>query len=169
MKPSDVDGLTAREAAARALEWVLEQTYVSVVLKLRLPRKIAEFRAAPTPRPISYMGDTSGTPMGPSDPPDEPGISEIWRQAERREKDWREAGEVTHLKTMFEAYQALKACGWKEAMYCPKDGTRFLAIEAGSTGVHVCYYQGEWPDGHWWIEAAGDPWPARPILWKAMP
>jgi hypothetical protein len=50
-----------------------------------------------------------------------------------------------------------------------KDGSRFLAIEAGSTGVYPCYYQGEWPKGSWWAEAHGDLWPARPVLWKPMP
>lgn len=100
---------------------------------------------------------------------DEPTLSRIWAAAEKRERDWREAGEVAHLNTMQQAYQALKACGWREIIYCPKDGSRFLAVEAGSTGVGVCYYSGKWPDGKWWMEASGDLWPSLPILWKPMP
>ena len=100
---------------------------------------------------------------------DEATISQIWRDAEKRNKDWRDAGEKVHLDAMFQCYQALKACGWSDAIYCPKDGTQFLAIEAGSTGVFPCTYRGKWPDGTWWTEAHGDLWPSRPILWKPMP
>lgn len=95
-------------------------------------------------------------------------VMQLWREAEKREKDWREAGEKVHLDAMQRAFLALKACGWREAIYCPKDGTRFLAIEAGSTGVFPCYYEGEWPKGGWWTEAHGDLWPSRPILFKPM-
>lgn len=100
---------------------------------------------------------------------DDATISQIWRDAEKRELDWREAGDKVHLDAMFQAWQALKACGWREIIYCPKDGTRFLAIEAGSTGVFPCTYQGKWPSGGWWAECSGDLWPSRPILWKPMP
>lgn len=99
----------------------------------------------------------------------EPRLMELWAEADKRERDWREAGEKTHLDALQAAYCALKACGWNNAIYCPKDGTRFLAIEAGSTGVFPCYYDGVWPSGSWWAEAHGDLWPARPILWKPMP
>ena len=92
-----------------------------------------------------------------------------WIESEKREKDWRDAGEVKLLEQMHDAMQGLKACGWREIEYCPKDGTRFLAICAGSTGVHPHYYSGEWPKGSWWAEASGDLWPSRPALWKPMP
>lgn len=75
--------------------------------------------------------------------------------------------EQAALQVMFSAWERLKELGWREAMYCPKDGTAFDAIEAGSTGIHTCFYEGEWPDGHWWIAEAGDLWPARPILFRA--
>lgn len=32
------------------------------------------------------------------------------------------------MVAMQEAFERLKDLGWKEAMYCPKDGTLFLAI-----------------------------------------
>lgn len=96
-------------------------------------------------------------------------LRKMWTDADKKAKDWREAGEVKLLVQMNEAIEGLKACGWKEAIYCPKDGTRFLAIEAGSTGVFPCYYSGEWPNGSWFAEAHGDLWPSRPVLWKPMP
>ena len=98
-----------------------------------------------------------------------PNLMRMWAEADKKAKDWREAGEVKLLEQMNDAIEGLKACGWKEAIYCPKDGTRFLAIEAGSTAVFQCYYQGEWPHGSWWVEAHGDLWPSRPVLWKPMP
>lgn len=70
------------------------------------------------------------------------------------------------LVKMFVAYDRLRLLGWREAIYCPKDGTVFEAIEAGSTGVHDCHYQGEWPNGSWWIHAAGDLYPSFPILFR---
>ena len=100
---------------------------------------------------------------------DEPSLTRLWAQADKRATDWRDAGEVKLLEQMNDAFNGLKACGWKEAIYCPKDGTPFLAIEAGSTGVFRCYYEGEWPSGRWWTQAHGDLWPSRPILWKPLP
>jgi hypothetical protein len=74
--------------------------------------------------------------------------------------------EESALRLMFEAYQRLKELGWKEIDYCPKDGSVFRSISAGSTGIHPAQYEGKWPDGHWWLHEAGDLWPGRPILWK---
>lgn len=73
--------------------------------------------------------------------------------------------EKAAISQMFEAYQRLQELGWREAIYCPKDGSMFSAITAGSTGVHLCNYEGEWPKGAWWIYD-GDVWPARPILFR---
>lgn len=98
-----------------------------------------------------------------------PNLRQMWAEADKKAKNWREAGDVKLLEQMHDAWAGLKACGWREIEYCPKDGSRFLAISAGSTGVFPHYYRGEWPNGHWWAEAHGDLWPARPILWKPMP
>ena len=73
--------------------------------------------------------------------------------------------EADALRVMFTAWQRLKELGWNNAIYCPKDGSEFSAIEAGSTGIHRCTYSGKWPDGHWWVHD-GDTWPSRPILWR---
>lgn len=73
------------------------------------------------------------------------------------------------LAVLQKAYTRLEALGWRNAIYCPKDGTTFEVIEAGSTGVHDCVYEGKWPDGCWWILADGDMWPSRPILFRLKP
>ena len=70
------------------------------------------------------------------------------------------------INLMHECYQRLRELGWNNAIYCPKDGSEFDAIEAGSTGIHCCHYSGEWPDGHWWVADHGDLWPSRPILYR---
>ncbi len=92
----------------------------------------------------------------------------IWKSAEERRRDRAEAmpDERSALVAMFEAFQRLKELGWSEAIYCPKDGTVFDAIEAGSTGIHDCHYIGEWPNGSWELIGDGDLWPSRPILWR---
>lgn len=92
-----------------------------------------------------------------------------WARCEKADKDYRTAEERALLSEMFQRYEALKKLGWEDIIYCPKDGTEFLSISAGSTGVHRCHYDGEWPMGFWWVHEAGDLWPARPILWKPMP
>lgn len=73
--------------------------------------------------------------------------------------------EQSAIDAMMEAFTRLKELGWREAIYCPKDGSTFKAIEVGSTGIHDCCYQGEWPNGSWWV-LDGDMWPSRPILFK---
>lgn len=70
------------------------------------------------------------------------------------------------IEKLFEAYQALKRLGWNDIIYCPKDGTWFDAIEVGSTGIHTCRYEGEWPTGSWWISDENDLSPARPVLFR---
>ena len=76
--------------------------------------------------------------------------------------------EKSAVQAMMEAWVRLKELGWREAVYCPKDGTVFLAIEPGSTGFHECHYAGDWPDGHWWVADDYDMYPSRPILFKPM-
>lgn len=65
-----------------------------------------------------------------------------------------------------QARQRLIELGWRDAIYCPKDGAVFDAIEAGSMGVHDCCYRGEWPNGGWWVLGDDDEWPSRPILFR---
>ena len=77
--------------------------------------------------------------------------------------------EQAALRAMGDAYDRLRELGWREAIYCPKDGTIFDVIEAGSTGIHECHYEGDWPKGTWWIHAEGDLWPSRPSLFRLRP
>lgn len=71
--------------------------------------------------------------------------------------------EDSAIRLLFDAYVRLKEFGWNDAIYCPKDGRVFDAIECGSTGIHPCTYQGEWPEGSWWI----DDCPSRPVLYRS--
>lgn len=94
----------------------------------------------------------------------------LWEACEAAKKKRAEdmPDEQAALRVMMNAYTRLKELGWREAIYCPKDGSHFQAIEAGSTGVHDCAYEGEWPKGSWWVYD-GDVWPSRPILFKLYP
>lgn len=71
--------------------------------------------------------------------------------------------EESARRLLFDAYIRLKEFGWNDAIYCPKDGRVFDAIEIGSAGTHPCTYQGDWPKGSWWIEDC----PSRPVLFRA--
>lgn len=70
------------------------------------------------------------------------------------------------ITVFFDAWERLRELGWRDAVYCPKDGTIFEVIEAGSTGIHDCSYIGEWPNGSWWIHADGDLCPSHPVLFR---
>lgn len=90
-------------------------------------------------------------------------------EAEREARAAAMPTEREALSLIHGAVERLKDLGWRDAIYCPKDGTEFEAIEAGSTVIHRCIYEGKWPDGRWWILAAHDLWPSRPILYRAIP
>lgn len=74
--------------------------------------------------------------------------------------------EADAMQILHSAYQRLTELGWSDAIYSPKDGTVFEALEAGCTVPGRCSYMGEWPTGGWWMHEAGDLWPSRPILWR---
>lgn len=72
------------------------------------------------------------------------------------------------LKVIARGYQRLKDLGFSDAIYCPKDGTTFQAVEPGCTGIQEnCFYQGEWPDGRWLSFNSSDVWTSRPMLFRA--
>lgn len=113
----------------------------------------------------------TGMPKMRHEPPTRAEVDAIWTRVEA-EKQKRAADmpdEKAALLAMHQAWQRLKELGWREAMYCPKDGSKFQVIEAGSTGIHECFYSGEWPKGHYNIADAGDLWPSHPILFKLYP
>lgn len=70
------------------------------------------------------------------------------------------------IRLFFDAWLRLKEFGWREACYCPKDGRPFDVIEAGSTGIHPCYYDGEWPTGYYMAGEGMDVGPSRPVLFR---
>jgi hypothetical protein len=72
------------------------------------------------------------------------------------------------LNVLHDAHQRLMELGWQNPIFCPKDGTPFEVIEAGSCGIHKCIYMGEWPKGDWWIMDGGDLLPSRPILFRPI-
>lgn len=74
--------------------------------------------------------------------------------------------EQAAISVMFQSWLRLRELGWREAMYCPKDGRSFKVIEPGSTGIFDCHYHGEWPTGSYWVSDAHDLWPSHPVLFK---
>lgn len=46
------------------------------------------------------------------------------------------------------ARERLQSLGWRDGIYCPKDGADFALVQWGSTGIHRGHYMGTWPDGH---------------------
>ena len=111
-----------------------------------------------------------GLPIFRHEPLTRAEAADLWNRAKEAEE--RRASsmpdEKAALNAMFEAWQRLKELGWREAIYCPKDGSMFKAIEAGSTGIFDCSYYGEWPTGSWNIYDAGDSWSGHPILFKPV-
>ena len=97
--------------------------------------------------------------------------NELWEAAERERETRAQSMPDTNaaIKAMFEAQQRLKELGWREAQYCPKDGTHFEVIEPGSTGIFDCRYDGEWPDGHYLLFADSDVHCSQPILFRRYP
>jgi len=95
----------------------------------------------------------------------------IWRESERRNKERaaRLPDEKSAIGAMFDAYDRLRELGWSDAIYCPKDGTHFQVIEPGSTGIFDANYQGEWPNGSWWLYDENDISPCRPVLFRRYP
>jgi hypothetical protein len=92
----------------------------------------------------------------------------LWAAAEAeqqaRAKDM--PTEEDAVRAMCRAYQRLRELGWKETMY--RSSERFgmqRIIEPGSSGIHEGRYDGEWPDGSWWLYD-GDVWPSQPCLAK---
>lgn len=95
---------------------------------------------------------------------------EIWEACEKRERLRAESmpDERTALRAMVEAYQRLQELGFKPAEFCPKDGTIFEVVEAGSTGIHPCHYEGEWPSGRYFIHGYHDLYISRPVLFRPL-
>lgn len=76
------------------------------------------------------------------------------------------------IGALWEAFQRLRELGWREACYCPKDGSGFQIIEVGSTGIFDAHYSGEWPDGYIISSDGHDSYVSRPggaLLYRIKP
>lgn len=73
----------------------------------------------------------------------------LWKASEEAEAksaaDMPETNDA--IQVMQRGRSRLRDLGWREAQYCPKDGTPFAVIEYGSTGIFEAWYNGDWPDG----------------------
>lgn len=73
------------------------------------------------------------------------------------------------IDDFFDAYQRLKALGWREIPYAPKrEDIWFEVIEPGSTGIHQCKYQERPTRGSFWVWDAYDRYPSHPVLWRPV-
>lgn len=115
--------------------------------------------------------DEHGLPIHRHEPLTRAEGKALWAHAQRCHEDRvaRMPDEKTALQHLHDAYTRLRDMGWRDAIYCPKDGSTFEIIEVGSTGIHRAHYSGEWPTGSWWAEDAGDLWPSRPALFRLLP
>lgn len=95
----------------------------------------------------------------------------MWESIERKEAATAEKlpTEQSCIDAICEAYHRLQKLGWQDPIYCPKDGSTFKVIEAGSTGIFDCVYEGKWPDGHWISFDEHDAYPCRPVAFKLYP
>lgn len=97
----------------------------------------------------------------------------LWLESERQSaaRAAKLPDEKSAISALFEAQVRLKELGWSAAIYCPKDGTHFQVIEAGSTGIFDCRYDGDWPDGTWTTFDERDAYPSSqgPLLFKLYP
>ena len=92
-----------------------------------------------------------------------------WHRSGLREKAERLSWATEPMDTARAAYAALLDDGWRPAIYCPKDGSVFLAWHPSKVMPYRCKYEGEWPNGRWLALVNGDLWPDNPVLWKPMP
>lgn len=73
----------------------------------------------------------------------------LWEAAEAAKVRRTETMPTTDeaLSALSSAKERLRELGWRDAIYCPKDGQAFAAIEWGCTGIFPAVYHGEWPKG----------------------
>ena len=81
--------------------------------------------------------------------PSEDVMMSLWNAAMQRKADAARDMPTTKdaLNGMHTGLSRLRDLGWKDGIYCPKDGEPFAMIQFGSTGIFEGWYMGEWPDG----------------------
>lgn len=92
-----------------------------------------------------------------------------WAECGKKELPQRESWAAPQMAEIAKLTCELRNSGWRDACYCPKDGSEFLAWEPSMSTPYVCRYDGEWPAGRWWAMMDGDMWPARPVLFNDFP
>lgn len=89
------------------------------------------------------LGDGAHVPLTPDD------AEALWAACE--EADAKSANDMPTtadaLRALQDARERLRKLGWRDGIYCPKDGTPFAVIQYGSTGIFEAFYSGEWPSG----------------------
>ncbi len=70
------------------------------------------------------------------------------------------------IGALHNAKTRLGELGWRDAVYCPKNGSSFAIIEYGSTGIFTASYYGKWPEGHLiYDDCVGHP---KGCMWKPI-
>jgi len=70
------------------------------------------------------------------------------------------------MSAISDAQQRMTELGWRPAIYCPKDRSRFAVVQFGSTGIFAGRYRGEWPEG--WIDLGDESMRPEGGLWKSL-
>lgn len=72
------------------------------------------------------------------------------------------------ITRLYSAWSDLKAEGWREIMYAPKDGTEIEIIECGSTGIHKAVWLSfeHKPFDSCGAFFADGNWPSSPVLFR---
>jgi hypothetical protein len=92
----------------------------------------------------------------------------IWEAIERQNAADEAAmpDTIAAMIALQRARERLQKLGWREGIYCPKDGSSFAIIQYGSTGIFDAAYVGDWPTGSVWI--ADETCAPQGVMWKAF-
>ena len=73
--------------------------------------------------------------------------------------------EADAARAMWDARYRLKELGWRDAVYCPRDGRALMFVEPGSAGIHEGHCDDQ---GQVWLHSHGDLWPSKPVLYREL-
>lgn len=83
------------------------------------------------------------------------------------------ADERPLVDRLYSLWHELRAAGWQDMLYAPKDGSDIEMIEMGSTGV----FRARWRSyshepldtcGCFFGEDGGNAWPMRGVMWRPI-
>lgn len=55
----------------------------------------------------------------------------------------------TYISNLTDSYHKLIDLGWRDIVYCPKNGQLFDVLLLGDPIIRSCFYWGRWPHGEW--------------------